>query len=341
MDGHNLSEELGLTSEQTRILFSCQQGIVLCDIAGETNTQKRKQKQLWAKERKASCETLLKKSKTKPFELLERPDDLESELKKVSSDLEVRTPLFLILMEVVFFTPYHKLDDKKDNPYKSLKISSKQAVNDMLAAYADVLGVDRDYIERFKRSRKKSIKSISGYWTKVLVYGAAGAVVIAITGGLAAPAIGAMFAGAGLSGAAAISAGLAALGGGAIAAGGFGMAGGIAVIVGGGAILGLGAGCSTGMLFSGSSQFALSEATKLEVVMKEIILFAQKDIRLAQEIIKKQREATEKLQEDLFELRRSESNNKKAIKNLTKSLKYLRKAVERNENSILLKEKVA
>ena len=58
----------------------------------------------------------------------------------------------------------------------------------------------------------------------------AGAVLIAITGGLAAPLIGgAIGAAMGLSGAAAVSAGLAFLGGGAIAAGGLGMAGGTVV----------------------------------------------------------------------------------------------------------------
>ena len=52
-----------------------------------------------------------------------------------------------------------------------------------------------------------------------------------VTGGLAAPAIGAAVGSAmGLSGAAATSAGLAAIGGGALAAGGLGMAGGTAII---------------------------------------------------------------------------------------------------------------
>ena len=52
-----------------------------------------------------------------------------------------------------------------------------------------------------------------------------------VTGGLAAPAIGAAVGGAmGLSGAAATSAGLAAIGGGSLAAGGLGMAGGTAMI---------------------------------------------------------------------------------------------------------------
>lgn len=68
-----------------------------------------------------------------------------------------------------------------------------------------------------------------------------GAALIAVTGGLAAPAIGAMIGsglGLGLSGAAATSAGLAVLGGGALAAGGGGVAAGTAAIITAGAVTG-------------------------------------------------------------------------------------------------------
>ncbi len=69
---------------------------------------------------------------------------------------------------------------------------------------------------------------------KVLLGAAAvvgGGALCFVTGGLAAPAIGAAVGSAmGLSGAAATSAGLAAIGGGALAAGGLGMAGGTAII---------------------------------------------------------------------------------------------------------------
>lgn len=81
-----------------------------------------------------------------------------------------------------------------------------------------------------------------------------------------------------MSGAAAISAGLAALGGGAVAAGGFGMAGGIAVLVGGGSLLGATAGTAVGAsIASLGSNAVLSEAAKLQVVLKEIVLAIQKD----------------------------------------------------------------
>jgi tetratricopeptide (TPR) repeat protein len=135
----------------------------------------------------------------------------------------------------------------------------------------------------------------------------------------------------GLSGAAAVSAVLAALGGGAIAAGGFGMAGGFAVLVAGGAILGGGAGAGVGALFAQSPDTALTQAAKLEVVMKEII-FIQKDIRLAQEIIKEQRQAIRSIEDKLDDLLRVPEKNQKQIENLKKAIDYLKKALERNQN---------
>ena len=78
-----------------------------------------------------------------------------------------------------------------------------------------------------------------------------GGIVIAATGGLAAPAIGAAIGtGMRLSGAAATSAGLAALGGGALAAGGGGMAAGGAAIVSAGAAAGAIAGTAGGIAAS-------------------------------------------------------------------------------------------
>ena len=83
-------------------------------------------------------------------------------------------------------------------------------------------------------------------WKKTALMAAGtvgGAALIALTGGLAAPAIGAAIgSGLGLSGAAATSAGLAALGGGALAAGGGGMAAGTSLIIGAGAAAGAAAG---------------------------------------------------------------------------------------------------
>ncbi|MDM3858143.1 MAG: hypothetical protein PT120_25445 [Aphanizomenon gracile PMC649.10] len=87
------------------------------------------------------------------------------------------------------------------------------------------------------------------------------------------------------------------------------MAGGFAVIVGGGAILGAGAGVGVGALFAQSPDSALTQAAKLEVVMKEIVLI-QKDIRLAQEVIKEQRQAIRSLEDERHDLILNKEQNK-------------------------------
>ncbi|MEV0297524.1 hypothetical protein [Nocardia sp. NPDC050710] len=88
-----------------------------------------------------------------------------------------------------------------------------------------------------KQLRRKSIR-----WGRLAVVTVVGLGVGVATGGVAAPAIGAVVGSSllGLSGAAATSAGLAALGGGSLAAGGFGMAGGAALVTGVGGLAGAG-----------------------------------------------------------------------------------------------------
>ncbi|MFZ5480464.1 MAG: DUF726 domain-containing protein [Myxococcota bacterium] len=83
-------------------------------------------------------------------------------------------------------------------------------------------------------SGPKVRKGSDGRGWKVAAGIIGGGALLALTGGLAAPAIGGAIGTyfMGLSGAAAVNAGLAALGGGALAAGGFGMAGGTAVVTG-------------------------------------------------------------------------------------------------------------
>lgn len=124
-----------------------------------------------------------------------------------------------------------------------------------------------------------------------------------------------LFAANGLSGAAAISAGLAALGGGAVAAGGFGMAGGIAVLVGGGSLLGATAGTAVGAsIASLGSNAVLSEAAKLQVVLKEIVLAIQKDTSYFQQILLNINQQVSQLKSEVIKLKTANEKNKKKIK---------------------------
>ena len=100
----------------------------------------------------------------------------------------------------------------------------------------------REAAKQAESERRKKM-----FWGVVL-----GGLLAVCTAGLAAPAIGAAFGAAGLSGAAATSSGLAWLGGGSLAAGGFGMAGGTAVIMGAGGLLGAAAGATAVLAYRGA-----------------------------------------------------------------------------------------
>lgn len=357
--GANTANILGLTLEQTRLLYSYQYFITNNDILTEKDLNIRNKKRKWLNDWKETVESTLKPLAYSVFneiiasgmvevkdlrrvlselthsekyaKILLSRDEIKAETNRLQSlSKNLNTPFYLILLELTLFNPYYPLDSNKESDYKKLKLNETVNKSNLLQC-ATLLKIPFEYVDRYKETYKKSIRSISGYWNKILIGGIAGAVIIGVTGGLAAPYIAGLAAPAGLAGAAAVNAGLAALGGGAIAAGGFGMAGGMAVIVGGGTILGITSGGAAGSLLSSSSDFALQQAAKLEVVMKEIILFAQKDVRYAQEILKQQQDFMEAQELELLRLKRNEQDNAQQIKTLKKSIEYLRKAYDQNK----------
>ena len=193
---------------------------------------------------------------------------------------------------------------------------------------AELLNINFKYIDIFRKRYQESLRSLSGFWTKVLLAGGTGMIVaIAIALFFINP-IAATFAAPGLAGAAAFSAGMAALGGGAIAAGGFGIAGGITVLVGGALILGGSAGAGIGALVSATPQIVLTELAKMEVVLKEIILGIQHDTRMLQEIIMKLNDNLNDMRKEVARLNIENEENKEKIKNLEESIGYLKKAID-------------
>lgn len=332
-------KEFGLTLEQTRIMFSYQYHLVLADIETETNYDKKSSKIKWLNKWKESTELFLKgqakqEQATAPyFQLVTEFVSLKELVNKSQTEAGNKLTHYLILLEVTLFNPYYPLGDSNDEQFKDLKICDEEKITNKLKLFAITLEIDSDVIIRFKSNYKEAIQGIKGGINPWFI-GAFGAVLLAIVAAFATPIIAGLLApilAPGLSGAAAISAVLAALGGGAIAAGGFGMAGGFAVIVAGGSILGASAGIGVGALFSKSPDSALTQAAKLEVVMKEIILI-QKDIRLGQEIIKEQRQAIRSLEDKVDELMINKEKNKKEIENLEKAIEYLKNALKRNQD---------
>ncbi|NLO38213.1 MAG: hypothetical protein GX115_01890 [Ruminiclostridium sp.] len=325
--------QFGLTFRQYRLLLSMQRFLVDDDIRREMDKDNIELKRLWLSEWENSVLKTIDEDAVERTLILDMTE-LQKEIDIEKESLQMTNlPFYLILLELSLFTPYYPLNSDRDKEYKTLKIASfKTSFNLVLEKFSKLLGIDKNMIKKFQDSYSKSVTAISGKTQNVIIGIATGAIITAITAGFAAPAIGTLFAAEGLFGAAAIASGLAALGGGAIAAGGLGMAGGIAVIVCGGAILGVGCGASIGSLLQVSPDFALAQAAKLEVVIREIIFLCQKDVRTMQVIIKEQRSAICKLEDELLELRISDQKNKKEVKNLEKSILYLKKALERYQN---------
>ena len=236
----------------------------------------------------------------------------------------------MVFLECVLYSPYYPLSDNKEayKPFKGLSID-KKGRKETLEKIADILQIDKKYIKIFEDAHSSAVKKLSGYWTKVAMGAGIGIIVILIAIVTFQYEIIAYFAAEGLHGAAAISAGLAALGGGAVAAGGFGMAGGIAVLVGGGSLLGASAGTAVGVsIASLGSNAVLSEAAKLQVVLKEIVLAIQKDTKYFQQILLNINKEISQLKAEIIKLKTDSANNKKKIKNLEKSVEILEKLVK-------------
>ena len=122
-------------------------------------------------------------------------------------------------------------------------------------------------------------------WGRVAAASAAGVGLGVVTMGAATPAIAAAVAGGGLTGAAATSAGLAALGGGSLAAGGFGVAGGTILLTGVGAVSGLGAGAAGSWLSGWSAGQVASEALRLAVATRLVVLEEERDEETAKRVV--------------------------------------------------------
>ena len=247
---------------------------------------------------------------------------------KMSSNEQIRTPFYLMILELVLFRPYYEIVDaeKADNEkWNKLNFDFDRIIYHY-QKFCSLLGIDENYILKFKNSYESAQKRISGdSWLPWLFFGG---IIVALLAFVYAGPIAAMFAAKGLHGAAAVAAGMAALGGGTIAAGGLGMAGGMAVIVGGGALLGIGAGAGAKMLFSSSPEITLSQAAKLEVVLKEIVLGYQHDLKLAQEILVKQQEQIGILKAELYKMQMENEKKEDEINNLKKSIEYLEEFVK-------------
>lgn len=243
----------------------------------------------------------------------------------------------IVLVELINFSPYVPLKPSaapSEDQKKTLKELAKCKLDDdvrkaVLSEVSAALGFPADYPGKLESAFKHARHELQGGWTKTIAYAAVGAIVIAIGAAIAATGIGAAVGAAmGLQGAAAVAAGLAFLGGGSIAAGGFGMAGGFAVVVMGGGALGAGAGLGgKAFLDSLTKEAALNETAKMRVIMDEVVVQHQKDVRIHHEVLRRQREAIaamnariDELSIDLAAARKKTERDKEEVKRLEKRI---------------------
>lgn len=335
----------GLTANQTKVLLSIEKYLVEKDIQDSKRYQEEKRD--WLEHWSDSIRQLKsEEGSNQEFDFLTYEEIVE-EISIEHSKSVNNTWYYLVMLESSIFSPYYPLEQTQNEDIriniknivermKKLKFSDqKENLKDLVVQNGIM---DKVYIDRFVTTYDKAISKISGKKTKtalaITIAVAVSAISAATAGALAGPIAVAIYGTkfVGLSGAALTSASLALAGGGAIAVGGTGIAGGILAIVGGGALLGLaGGGAAVGsasMLMAAVPELALTQAAKLEVVLKEIVLNAQQDITVAQEVMEQYKNEIANLQGELTKVKLDSEENKKTISNMRKSIEYMEKAYQ-------------
>ena len=322
------SEKLGLTLEQTEILYNLEYLVTLNDIqttklpvGGESIRNLKRQ---WLDE--------WQQSMTNGFASFVQIPDAQlhwySEQELVGY-IEANNPsgtwFRLALLETMLFEPYYPLTletDKKGNAVPSKKYSSlhnpvcgysKSNSDSFLDSRFPENFYTKGYIKRLRKCHGKVIRELNEVLKTALTSLAiTAAVTIAAiaTAGAFAPSIAVALVGsnfAGLSGAALTSACLAYLGGGAIAVGGMGMAGGTIAIVGGGAILGLGVGAGVGGAVGAAGVLGkkntILQSAKLMVSVREIFLNDEHDLAYSNTVYEQYVQNIMEIEKGLVELR--------------------------------------
>lgn len=334
---------LGLTFEQTRILFSFQYHITVADINEESNNAIKLRKISWLTEWKAGVENflnnLLEKSNRdeSSFCLFTNYHSLIEQIKKIKKYSNFTSQFHLILIEVAFFRPYFPLGLKIDSEFYGLKYFSEEKIKNKLEFFTSSIGLNFDYIEVFNSPLWKSIinKDSKRFVLNnhdCLIEDA----ILNLTAKFDVAHISA-FLNPGRDNQPTVASSLAALGGGVIAVDSYEIIEDIKTAAGGYAILLVSEGTVTGLgvLFSVSSQLLLAQAAKLDVVFDKIVLKYQSNYCLAKKIIKYLRKNLFDFEESLLLWRENEESNKERIDNLARSIEYTKYLIKRCENLYL------
>ena len=333
----NIIEMFGLTSKQTQMMFSIQKLIIQHDIRLSQGTKSYQLKKEWLKDWEKSIADYMKILTNDSNNNLLPIKELDVELKEEYEKLPSKTWYYIVVLECLEFCPYTSLgDETKDKNYSKLKCKKKELFEYVVSFFAKQGLITEEKIKRLSKVYQKSIDEISGKtkstaikFTIVLGVSAICAALAAIGAGPIAIAIfGKSFEG--LAGAALTSACLAAVGGGAIAVGGLGMVGGAMIIAGGGALLGLASASTvtlvTSIVMLKSPDYTLTQAAKLETILKEVVLNVQQDVVSAQIVIERYKERIEELNKKVTEMEIQAECTKKELKNIKESIKYMKKS---------------
>jgi len=352
--GSALFTELGLTAEQTEILYNMQKQKTCCDIEQEQNPDKKALKSKWV----GLWETAISDAYTgiSGGQHLRWFD--EGELIQSTKEALAASPnkmwFHLAILETTLFVLYHPLktetkgEGKKKKEVASKEFSAAKPAKstkecEWAKNFMAQCGHDPAFVERIRATHKKVVNRLSERNKKIVIMtlvDLAAILATALTAGLLAPALapsiaaamGAQFA---FSGAALTSASLAFIAGGSLAAGGGGMIGGTLIIAGGGGLLGLlgsaavnGGAASLGLL--SNKAYAISQNAKLEVTLREIILNTQHDVRFAQLVMERFKEQIISLNGRITEMELDAKTDKKLLKDLKAVVDIMKKSVKQS-----------
>lgn len=323
------SNKLALTTDQKRILYTCQYILTMTDIQEEKVQDNLEKKKEWLYEWRTSIEHSLKNhlieskdnSNLQNSIFINSNSELEEKIYHLKNDPEMKLPLYLVAMEIILFRPYFSLGlEDTNNLYKDLEISAHGKIREKLKYILGLFNIDEEYINEVGNTEKRSIRDITGYGEKVFCLGMGVAFVLAvIIGGLFNSPILAWFINNGLSD-------FATLVGSTI--------GGITLINWFFIFFGLGVGAVIGIsivkLFRSSVNDALVNIVKFEVVVREVLLYARKDIHFAQGLVDEQQKVICSLKQKLKELKKNKYENKDKIIILKETIVYLKKIVKRS-----------
>ena len=337
------TDKLGLTEEQTEILYNLEYYKVLNDISStklpvgseafiELKTE-------WLKEWKTYMSNgyaSFLQSENAVLNWYEKEDLL----KKIEENNPSETWFRLVLLEAMLFEPYYPLSLEKDKKGNEIPSKKYKNINTPLAGYKKSEGdryleeqfsckyCGKGYIKRLRKCYDKVLRELNEVLKTALtsiVITAGVTIATVATAGAFAPKIAVALVGsnfAGLSGAALTSACLAYIGGGAIAAGGLGMAGGTMAIVGGGAILGLGVGAGVGGITGSISLMGkkntILQSAKLLVSVREIFLNDEQDLAYSNSVYEQYVNNIRSIDKNLVDLKlkadTADSKEKKLLK---------------------------